>query len=93
MAPDMPLALLVAPTKHHYLSLEDADCKPVGDTARLHGVDRWRLSGRERRDSAGGCETPSSQTVPLPHNRLLNADRGVTACLSVAASERVHDVS
>ena len=38
MAPDMPLALLVAPTKHHYLSLWDADCKPIGDTERLHGV-------------------------------------------------------
>ena len=38
MAPDMPLALLVAPTKHHYLSLWNADCKLVGDTERLHVV-------------------------------------------------------
>ena len=38
MAPDMPLALLVAPTKHQYLSLWDADCQPIGDTERLHGV-------------------------------------------------------
>ena len=38
MAPDMPLALLVAPTKHHHLSLWDADCKPDGDTERLHDV-------------------------------------------------------